>query len=68
MFDRAARYYPIVEQSRQQSFAALTQLEEDAQNWTGPFAYVPRQLSRTDFHLLESDEASAIFRTLIAGE
>jgi protein associated with RNAse G/E len=68
VFDRAARYYPIVEQSRQKSFAALAQLEEDAQNWTGPFAYVPHQLSRTDFHLLESDEASAIFRTLLSGE
>jgi protein associated with RNAse G/E len=64
VFERAARHYPVVEQSRQQSFAALARLEKNAQNWTGPFAYVPRQLSRTDFHLLESDQASAILRTL----
>lgn len=68
VFDRAARYYPIVEQSRQQSFAALDQLEGHARNWTGPFAHVPHQLSRTDFHLLESDEASSIFRTLTSDE
>jgi protein associated with RNAse G/E len=68
VFERAAQRYPVVEQSRQQSFAALAWLEEHAQNWTGPFAYVPRQLSRTDFHLLDSDKASTILRTLIAGE
>lgn len=68
VFDRAARYYPVVEQSREQSFAALARLEKDAQNWTGPFTHVPRRLSRTDFHLLDSDEASAILRTLTSGE
>jgi protein associated with RNAse G/E len=64
VFDRAAKRHQIVEKARKQSFAALDSMEKHAQSWTGPFVHVPRQLPRTDFHLLESDEASSILRTL----
>jgi protein associated with RNAse G/E len=64
VFDRAAKRYPIVEQSRAKSFAVLDWLEEQAKNWTGPFDYIPRQLPRTDFEQLNPDEASAILRTI----
>jgi protein associated with RNAse G/E len=64
VFDRAAKHHPVIEQARTQAFAAMDWLEKHAQNWTGPFASIPRQLPRTDFHLLESDEASTMLRTL----
>ena len=64
VFNRAALRYPIVEQSRRKSFEVLDWLEEHAKYWTGPFAMMPRQLSRTDFASLEPEEAQSIMRTL----
>jgi protein associated with RNAse G/E len=64
VFDRAARYFSIVEQSRQKSFEVLDWLEEHARQWTGPFASIPRRLPRTDFERLSPDEASAVLRAL----
>ncbi len=62
VFDRAARHYPVVEQSRQKSFETLDWLEEHAQSWTGPFASIPRHLPRTDFETLRAEEAAAILQ------
>jgi protein associated with RNAse G/E len=62
VFERAARHFPIVEQSRQQSFAALDLLEAQARSWSGPFACIPRTLPRTDFETLSPDEAGTILR------
>jgi len=62
VFDRAAKRYPIVEESRQKSFEVLDWLEEQAKNWIGPFEHIPRLLPRTDFEALSPDEASAILR------
>jgi protein associated with RNAse G/E len=62
VFDRAAKRYPIVEQSRKKSFAALDWLEEQAINWSGPFEQFPRQLVRTDFEKMNAEEASTALR------
>jgi protein associated with RNAse G/E len=65
IFDRAARHFPIVEQVRQRSFEVLDYLEEHARNWTGPFSVIPRQLPRTDFGDLSTQDAVAIMRSLV---
>lgn len=62
VFDRAARRFPIVEQSRKKSFAVLDWLEEQAKRWCGPFQLVPHHLPRTDFERLDPDEAGAALR------
>ena len=59
VFDRAAKRFPLVEQARQRSFEVLDWLEEHARKWTGPFAIMPKQLSRTDFITLSPAEAQA---------
>lgn len=59
VYERAARHFPIVEQARQQSFEVLDWLEQQATHWTGPFEYIPRHLSRTNFETLNPDEAAA---------
>lgn len=59
VFDRAALRYPIVEQSRKQSFEVLDWLEEQAKRWTGPFAVVPRRLPRTDWESLSQEALAA---------
>jgi protein associated with RNAse G/E len=64
VFDRAAQKYPIVEQSRRQSFEVLDWLEQHANRWSGPFEIIPRRLPRTDFEKLSPEEASAILRSL----
>lgn len=64
VFDRAARRFPIVEQSRRQSFEVLAWLEEHAKHWTGPFEHIPRFLPRTDFEKLSPDEASSILQAI----
>jgi len=58
VFDRAAKRYPIVEESRQKSFEVLDWLEKQAKNWTGPFMHIPRLLPRTDFETLCPTQAS----------
>ena len=65
VFDRAAMRYPIVEESRQKSFEVLDWVEEQAKQWSGPFAIMPRQLPRTDFERLEPAEAGAIVKAII---
>jgi hypothetical protein len=65
VFDRAALYFPIVEESREKSFAVLRWLEEHAKCWTGPFTAIPRQLPRTDFETLSIEEASSTFSALL---
>lgn len=62
VFDRAARRFPIVERSRKKSFEVLDWLAEQAGNWSGPFELIPRQLPRTDFESMSSDEAGEILR------
>lgn len=62
VFDRAARRYPIVEQSRQQAFAVLDWLEHHAKQWSGPFTVIPKQLPRTDFEKLTSAQARAVWQ------
>jgi protein associated with RNAse G/E len=64
VFDRAAASFPIVEQSREKSFAALHWLEGHAKCWTGPFATIPKQLPRTDFETLSIEEATHAFSAL----
>jgi protein associated with RNAse G/E len=68
VFDRAARRYPIIEQSRKRAFEVLDWLEEQATHWTGPFKQIPRQLPRTDFEKLGPDEAGAILRAVSGKE
>jgi len=65
VFDRAARYFPIVERSRKKSFEVLDWLEEQAKNWSGPFESIPRVLPRTDFEKCSPGEASAILRAVL---
>ncbi|HAT46917.1 MAG TPA: hypothetical protein DDW33_01145 [Ktedonobacter sp.] len=64
VFDRAARYFPIVEQSRKKSFEVLDWLEKHAKHWSGPFKLIPRLLPRTDFETLSPGEASTILQAL----
>jgi len=64
VFDRAAKRFPIVEESRKKSFEVLDWLEEQARNWTGPFEHIPRRLPRTDFETVSPDEASTILRAI----
>jgi predicted RNA-binding protein associated with RNAse of E/G family len=66
VFERAAHRYPIVEQSRAQSFATLNRLEEQAKQWSGPFSLFPRALPRTDFERLSPDEAATALRAALA--
>ncbi|GCE26541.1 hypothetical protein KDA_20250 [Dictyobacter alpinus] len=65
VFERAARAYPIVEQSRKRSFEALDWLDEQARQWTGPFEVIPRQLSGTNFELYEPEEAAKMLQKQI---
>jgi len=62
VFDRAARHYPIVEESRQQAFETLDWLEEHAKHWTGPFTVIPHYLPRDDWEKLSPEEIRAAFR------
>lgn len=62
VYDRAARRYPIVEESRQQAFYWLDWLEQHAKDWTGPFTIIPQQLPRTDFESLSDEELRAAIR------
>lgn len=57
VFDRAAKRFPIVEQTRQKSFEVLHWLEAHARKWTGPFTIMPKHLPRTDFEVLSPTEA-----------
>lgn len=59
VFDRAARRYPIVEESRKKAFETLDWLEEHAKHWSGPFGVMPRRLPRTDWETLNVDEIRA---------
>lgn len=59
VFERAARHYPIVEESREQAFKALDQVEVCAKQWSGPFEVIPRRLPRTDWEKLNIDEIRA---------
>jgi protein associated with RNAse G/E len=68
VFERAAQYFPIVEQARQQSFEVLDWLEEHAKHWTGPFTCIPRQLPRTDFETLSPEEAGETLRAISGPE
>jgi len=65
VFARAAHRYPIVEESRQQAFAALDWLEEHARHWSGPFAVIPRRLPRTDWDILSIEEIRAEMRSAL---
>jgi protein associated with RNAse G/E len=68
VFDRAALRYPIVEQSRQKSFAVLDCLEKHAKQWSGPFSIIPRHLSRTDFESISIEEARAVVRSAVTNK
>ena len=63
VFDRAAHRYPIVEESRAKSFEVLDWLERHAKKWTGPFKEIPRQLARTDFESLSTEEIRAVLHS-----
>lgn len=62
VFDRAAKRYAVVEHARKKSFEVLDWLEVQAKAWTGPFAYMPRKLPRTDFETLNPEEAASLLR------
>jgi len=66
VFERAALRYPIVEESRRKSFEVLDWVERHARSWTGPFTVMPQSLPRTDFELLNGEEARAVMRTAIS--
>jgi protein associated with RNAse G/E len=65
VFDRAAKRYPIVEESRQKSFEVLDWLEHHARHWTGPFTVIPRHLPRTDFESMSAEEAQRVIHSVI---
>ena len=65
IFDRAAKRYPIVEESRQKSFEVLDWLEQQAKNWAGPFTIIPRCLPHTNFESLSPEEAGAALHSAI---
>ncbi len=64
VFERAARHFAIVEESRRKSFATLDWLEEQAKHWSGPFERIPRLLPRIDFEALNPEEAATTLRIL----
>jgi protein associated with RNAse G/E len=66
VFDRAARHYPIVEESRQKAFEMLDWVEEHARRWTGPFSVMPRRLHRTDWEQLNPETIRAEMRVALA--
>lgn len=66
VFDRAARHYPIVEESRQKAFETLDWVEEQAKIWTGPFSVMPRRLHRTDWEQLDPETIRAEMRVALA--
>jgi len=66
VFDRAARRYPIVEESRAKAFEMLDWVEKHARHWTGPFAIMPRRLHRTDWETLSPAEIRAEMRSALA--
>jgi hypothetical protein len=65
VFDRAAKRYPIVEESRQKSFEVLDWLERHARHWTGPFTVMPQRLPRTDFESMSAEEAQRVILSVI---
>ena len=65
VFDRAAKRYPIVEESRQKSFEVLDWVEQHAKNWTGPFTVMPQHLPRTDFESMSGEEARRVIRSAL---
>lgn len=62
VFERAAQKFPLVEQSRKQSFETLNWLEDQAKQWAGPFAIIPRKLPRMDFERLNPVDASTVLK------
>ena len=66
VFDRAARRYPIVEESRAKAFEMLDWVEKHARHWTGPFAIMPRRLHRTDWETLSPAVIRAEMSTALA--
>jgi protein associated with RNAse G/E len=56
VYAQAAQQYPIVAESREQSFTVLDQLEKDAKQWSGPFAVMPRHLPRKNWDELSTSE------------
>lgn len=56
VYERAAQRYPIVADSWKKSFEVLDWLEDHAKHWSGPFAVMPRQLTRTDWTTLSGAE------------
>ena len=65
VFDRAAKSYPIVEESRQKSFEVLDWVEEQAKQWSGPFAIMPKFLPVTNFEKMSPEEAQAVMREVV---
>ena len=65
VFDRAAKRYPIVEQSRQRSFEVLDWLEEHAKHWTGPFASIPQHLPSTEWECMSVQEMRDAMRSVL---
>jgi len=59
VFERAALRFPIVEASRQQAFETLERVALQAEEWSGPFAFMPHHLPRADWELLRIDEIQA---------
>jgi protein associated with RNAse G/E len=68
VFDRAAKYYPIVEESRQKSFEVLDWVEAQAKQWSGPFAIIPKFLPATNFEKMSPEEAHAVMRKVVKRE
>ncbi len=56
VYDRAAKRFPIVEESREQAYKWLDFVEQHARTWTGPFSIMPHRLPQTDFVTLGDDE------------
>lgn len=66
VFERAAQRYTSVEKARQKAFEALDWVEEQAKQWTGPFAIIPRHLFRTDIESMSGEEAQIVIRSSLA--
>ncbi len=63
VYARAAQQYPIVAESREQSFTVLDQLEENAKQWSGPFAVMPRHLPCMNWGELSTTEIQEVINS-----
>jgi len=60
VFEWAAMRYPVVRKARGQVYDEMGRLEEHARQWTGPFAFIPTRLPRTDWEQRSPAEVGSL--------